>query len=322
LRYVYIGSDEGSSQDPQDITKKWEQADVGMKFFLAPAKNFTTRHGQWDATSTNTTSLSEQKKKEYTHHHFIHRQRGFITECAYFMKKQGVHFTTFIDSDEFIVINRIGHDEEGSDFEPSGDKMFLNARKSLSLIEEVPTVMSAINALRRLNDAIVSPCYTMPRLLYGALENVTCPDAMDCIALAKEHFQYSDMSTLRFHQHAPKGDFKFSKFGKVIMNLSSNAIPEELIRKEVPRNIHRPWKEVCGPGVVNFYNSLFYVNHYIGSWERYSFRSDERRDRKEWEVRAFLTMGTSCDKRMHEWLTSFVDQVGPWKARFLLGKKK
>ena len=86
-----------------------------------------------------------------------------------------------------------------------------------------------------------------------------------------------------------------------------------------PRNIHRPYKPVCGPGVVDFSQAVFRINHYIGSWDRYSSRRDIRRNRAEWEHRAFLTAGTSCENAIHEWFPRFLDIMGLQRAKFLLG---
>jgi hypothetical protein len=101
-----------------------------------------------------------------------------------------------------------------------------------------------------------------------------------------------------------------------MMDLSN--LTDDTVAK-APRNIHRPFRPECGPGVVHFPDAAFFLSHYIGSWERYSSRVDGRRNREEWEQRAEITTGTSCDKAIHAWFPRFVRAVGTKRAQYLLG---
>jgi hypothetical protein len=311
LRYILVGSDEGNKQDPRDVLQRWTQANTGLNYSILNSTEFMHRHGEHKGKAGN--------NKDDAHHTFIHRQRGFITTCSEFMKRQGVHWVTFIDSDEFIVMNRMGEDDKQLTITTRNEPMSIthtssDMRKALPAHDSDATVLDAIEKLEPIES--LSTCYTIPRLLYGALENLTCPGTEPTNELAKEDFKFSEMSTLRFLQHGRKGDFALSKYGKVIVNFSN--LTEETIA-QVPRNIHRPWKSACGPGVVHFPDAVFYLSHYIGSWERYSSREDARRNRNEWEQRAFITSGSSCDKAVYKWFPRFVKAVGLDRARFLLG---
>ena len=332
LRYVYLAVDDnGSRQDPRDVTQKWEEEQgLGMSFWVVNVSEFITPNNNTNSTATKTTTTT----KEEAHHDFIHRQRAFITECTRFLQQQGVHWTTYMDTDEFIVINHLGHEDYDNDnnntttdqFRPSREE-FRSARRDLPPMETQPTVLQVLknSTITTITTTQYPACISMPRLLYGALETTTCPEARETLDFAQAHFprRYSDLSTLRFEQHARKGDFQKSRWGKVLMNVSG--VPQELLDSDnnnhSPRNIHRPWKEVCGPAAVHFPDAIFYVNHYIGSWERYSSRhNDARRNRDEWEQRAYLSDGRSCDKQIHEWLPEFVEQVGGLEtAKRLLG---
>jgi hypothetical protein len=311
LRYILVGSDEGNKQDPRDVLQRWTQANTGLNYWILNSTEFMLRHGKHKGKEGN--------NKDDAHHTFIHRQRGFITTCSEFMKSQGVHWVTFIDSDEFVVMNRMGEDDKRFTIRTRNEPMSItqtssDMRKALPAHDSDATVLDAIKKLEPIES--LSPCYTIPRLLYGAFENLTCPGTEPTNELAKKEFKFSEMSTLRFLQHGRKGDFALSKFGKVIVDFSN--LTEETIA-QTPRNIHRPWKSVCGPGVVHFPEAIFYLSHYIGSWERYSSRKDARRNRNEWEQRAFITSGSSCDKAVYKWFPRFVKAVGLDRARFLLG---
>ena len=172
-------------------------------------------------------------------------------------------------------------------------------------------------------------CLTVPRLLVGALENRTCPPEIeidDIRLLAQNQLQdrYAYICTLRFLQHAPKGDFAHSKFGKVLMDL--RRIADDTLQDHPPRNIHRPYPTHCGPaGGAHFPNAFAFLLHYIGSWDRYASRSDERRNRREWEERAFVdNLGDEpsavCTSRIHTWYPRFLRRVGgDNNAKRLLG---
>jgi hypothetical protein len=341
LRYIVIGSDVGNTQDPTDILSRWKTAQTDLQYWVWNASDFVNRHGRaYNVNSSansnvaNNGSNVENDKDSIlqAHHDFVNRQKGFVTTCSEFLKKQGVQWTTYIDSDEFVVLNRLGEDEmEGNDENKNGQKKIhpesYQARRNLppasqgSDKDKDTTVVDVLQTMRHTGywkkpSKSNGNCYTLPRLLVGSLENATCPGAADVNELARRDYNRDEMSTLRFVQHSQKGDFKSSKFGKVVMDLSG--MSEETVASE-PRNIHRPYKSECGPAVVQFSNAVLYLSHYIGTWERYSSRLDGRRNRQEWQQRAYFDHGVSCDQEVHTWLPRFIAQMGRTRARFLLG---
>lgn len=230
------------------------------------------------------------------------------------MKSKGLQWVTYIDSDEFLVPNRLSQEEIAApDPSPASNPTFA-LRKQLPNHTSDATILETIQRLDPMHN--FTHCYTMPRVLYGALENASCTEAPSKLQLERKGFSFDQMSTLRFHQHAKKGDFAMSKYGKVIMDVSS--LPYSTISK-VPRNIHRPYRPECGNGFSMFPNSLFYLNHYLGSWGRYSSRTDGRRNKAEWEKRAYISAASSCNDAVFEWFEKFLGMVGRERARFLLG---
>jgi hypothetical protein len=335
LRYIVIGSDVGNTQNPQEILSRYKNVHADLQYWVwNNASTFVNRHGPLkvvknDRRKDQSSSMEENKIRQ-AHHAFVHRQKGFVTTCSEFLKKQGVQWTTYIDSDEFVVLNRLGSDDKDLIVADKGPNSIRNAsyqaRRDLDLdltpggaITTTATTTTVAEVLHKLRATgfLEAPCYTLPRLLVGSLETATCPAAAAVNELARRDYQYEEMSTLRFVQHATKGDFAASKFGKVVMDLSE--MDEETVSDTVPRSIHRPYKSVCGPGVVPFANTVLYLNHYIGTWERYSSRQDGRRNRQEWEQRAYFDQGVSCDKDIHTWLPRFIAQMGSRRAQYLLG---
>lgn len=302
LRYLFVGSDSGNTQNPRTVLDRWNDTD--LSYWVMEDTQFINRHGPIPTWGPD---------ENPAHHGFIHRQRGFITACSEFMKAQNMTWVSFHDSDEFIVLNH---------FTPEDDEGRQAARESNStdatryaMRERLQGASTVLEAIRNVNQIqALKPCYTMPRVLFGSLENVTCPDAVEVTELAKRDYDYLQMSTLRFKQRAPKGDFKTGRFGKVFVDLSRMSdvsIP--------PKNVHRPFKPACDHPSPAIQTSLFYINHYVGSWERYSSRLDDRRSCTAWMRRAYFDQGHSCEQRIHEWFPKFVLKMGTEQAKYLLG---
>ena len=305
LRYLFVGSDFGNTQDPRSVLNKWKDTD--LTYWVMNATNFAHRHGP-------TPIWGPEENPD--HHGFVHRQRGFITVCSEFMKAQNMTWVTYHDSDEFIVPNYISP-EEGSNRQEintfnSTDNVLFAIRDRLT---GAKTLLDAIRNVTQIH--VLKPCYSIPRVLFGSLENTTCPDADEVTELAKRDYAFHQMSTLRFKQRASKGDFKTGRFGKVIVDLSrlnDVSIP--------PKNVHRPFKPACDYPAPDIQTSLFYINHYVGSWTRYSSRLDGRRSCEEWMTRAFFDKGNSCEQRIHEWLPKFIQMMGTEKSKYLLGANR
>jgi hypothetical protein len=324
LRYVVIGSDIGNRQDPRDVLHRWNFG--GFHYvvlnvtdeFDEPTKNQSTVDNSGHNNSSQAPAVLD------AHHGLIRRQKRFITTCIQELKKRwNVHWATFVDSDEFVTWNPATStctSKDENDSPTSLDPTLVDIRRNLPLSQN-GTILDVLTMLQATGH--VDACYTIPRLRFGALENVTCPEASSVVDLARAYYSstYSTMSfftTLRFVQHAAKGDFSKSKFGKVIMDLSK--LSDDYISNTTPRNIHRPYIQYCGPAGKSIHSSFLRLNHYLGSWDRYASRDDQRRDRSYWESVASLNDENACNSDyIHTWLPRFIQMVGEDRAKFLLG---
>jgi hypothetical protein len=307
LRYLVVGSDEGNTHNPLDVLQRWNG--TGLNYWVLNSTDFVGRHGP---------SRRDKKNDPHFHHHqFIHRQRGFVTTCAEFLEEKGIHWMTLIDSDEFIVLNRFNNDDTVDDYHTiQAQNTTYKMRQLLSSPEAER--YTALDVIHKIEQDIqpIDPCTLMPRLRFGALEGISCTDASNVNELAKRDYNHAAMSTLRYKQHAGKNTFSANKFGKVMVDLSQ--IPN--VSAEVPKNIHRPFKNECPYPVTWFQDALFSINHYTASWERYSHRQDERRNCENWIELAFHDHGDSCEQRIHTWFPRFVEEVGGHeRAKYLLG---
>jgi hypothetical protein len=312
LKYVVVGSDLGNTEDPALVLERYRSVGL-LDYQVLNASVFSDRHGVYRG---NYSEKALQAGRE-----LVHRQNGFITTCIDTLKEKGIGWTIFSDTDEFLVLNRLLEDEinslktkHGRRSQPMSNISF-HIRRNLPTVESDATLLDVITQIQKSGHQI-GPCYTIPRLLFGALENVTCPNAQSVVDLAKRSFRFESISTLRFVQHAKKGEFDFNRWAKVIIDVSQLSNETTAIQ---PKNIHRPFSEYCSPPFVNTYDSYFLLNHYVQSWERYSARQDDRRNRQEWEKRSHMTSGTSCDQAIHRWFPRFIQRVGSRRAKFLLG---
>lgn len=309
LRYLIVGKDVNNTEEPMDVLKPWKDQ-AHLDFWILNSSEFSYRFED-----------SERKVEDAKvrhHHSLVNRQKGFISTCSLILKENGVRWTAYIDTDEYVLPNLLSQNDEPFHAAQRRRPTLNSSLEIRSTLQNVGHPNSSV-AQTLLNLQImgrVKSCFTLPRLLVGALKNRTCKEAR---TVASETNLVSSLYTLRYTQHAPKGDFKHSKFGKVFIDLQS--IPSDVLSNVKPRNIHRPYSQFCGHSLVHFPNSIFYINHYIGSWKRYNARPDERRNRQEWEQRAFLDDGSpSCESQIHTWLPRFISVVGNETAKQLLQK--
>jgi len=127
------------------------------------------------------------------------------------------------------------------------------------------------------------------------------------------------LDTLRWRYHSIASKAKANGLAKVIIDVSRLKPYFPL----VVNSPHRPVESVCEwPPAYRFIkDSPFRINHYLGSWEAYSYREDSRkgaeRSREAWELQS----NTSNTKRADDastWLKGFYKEVGVKKANTVL----
>ena len=335
LRRLLIVTDDGNSEDPKSVLKKWTTTQTGLHWWVKNVSEFENMHGVFDAEQAER-SFRRKKLRKYdriqsndtidskviqyvAHTRLLHKQKAMITYCSKFMKERGVRWISMYDTDEFLAINRMGA-TEGSDAtrqpETLGEKYGM--RPQLPPLESNATVVDIMNSFERARQPL-KPCHTMPRVGFGALENFTCPGSEDIKTFAIENFDSDRLVTLRYQQHAVKSDFSKNRFGKVFVDVSN--ISDRTLSMP-PKNIHRPFEDECVRAIVPVQEAPFYLMHYAGGWERFKSKNDARRGFEEWKELADVSDSTSCcQEEVYRWLPRFVDQVGIRRAKVLLNQK-
>jgi hypothetical protein len=302
LRFVLVGADQNSIENPHDVLQKWDGTELRYKIWSKD--DFIHRFGEIPASH------------EDENHHYLHRQRAFISSCAEYMKAKNQTWVIFIDTDEYVAINRINQDDLLFQDEsiPTNSTRYrrFQQRHSLNL-----TRLTALDAIRVSNQVSpIEPCHIIPRLLIGALENETCSQMDNTkVFVISQGLKVKNFTTLRFVQTAPKNKFYPSKWGKTIVDVSRISNYSLGLK---PKSSHRPFRE-CPKPLIPFEEAILHANHYLGSWERYSARKDVRRSPKAFQDRAFFSHGLACSMQMDTWVPLFFQKFGALKAKMLLG---
>jgi len=182
-------------------------------------------------------------------------------------------------------------------------------------MEEPGSVLNLIQQVVSKTSTLVSyPCISMLRVLFGSVEstdeerNYQVPDT----------FNSSSFETLRWRYHALPHNMTIHGNPKVILDVA--AIPTRFF-PNVVYSIHRPVAAYCHKNkdltFTNFRKQPIAVNHYLGSWDRYSGRQDKRRSRAVYDAKANQRRGK--DDGVRPWLRGFVAQIGLGVASKLLG---
>lgn len=194
-------------------------------------------------------------------------------------------------------------------------------RKRLPTVSEGKTVLDVINhEMQALGEEYaketIGPCLAMPRVLYGSMEG---SHDTSWKTMAPDGFHDGDFMTLRYRWHSLP-DNRVNKYQKTIIDVSR--IRNQKLKGEA-NNIHTPVLPYCRAKQPPRYSvSFFRVNHYLDSFEAYSYRNDARADKRQ-SKQFYNEKGKEAMKQMDDdirpWLKSFVDSVGLEKAKVLLG---
>jgi hypothetical protein len=190
------------------------------------------------------------------------------------MKHANRTWVTLIDTDEFLMYNHRSDSQEGYDNWNEQLRQQYPNKKIMELSGKPPSPSDAGGLLNYLrteqsmgNPYFQRECISIPRLQFGAKES------------SKERRSYrvppgihpERLDTLRYRNHAKRQDFVKNGLSKSILDVSR---VDKFPRIE---SLHRPIKTLCTAPWKDEWDSGLRINHYLGSWEAYSFRDDSRR---------------------------------------------
>jgi hypothetical protein len=325
LRYLVVAVDPRSRTSPTPILNRYRRKGVTIEEwtdhdFLGWAHNV----------------MPENARLQIKRDRHRARQKVFYKACLQKMKQANRTFTILQDTDEFLVYNHPSSPPPATNSSRISSKQRRNEGKNRQSAEgdttrarnNVPTTADPGAMLRYIrqqqamgNKYFESPCISIPRLHFGAVESTPAEIAKDVPeGLFLDHHgqqqQQQQLDTLRWRKHSKRDDHVKNNLGKVIMDVSR----VDIAAAPRFRSLHRPIPTICTAPWVADRDAGLRINHYLGSWESYSFRDDCRRggerSREVWEFQAQDQQET--DDTIRPWLHGFVKANGQDTAKELL----
>lgn len=317
LRYLIVAVDPRSKTSPTSILNRWREQ--GMYILEWTDQDF------WKKKSP-LRDIPDDAELQVKRDRHRGRQKYFYRQCLIHMKEDNRTWVALHDSDEYIVYNHAGGDK----FQEWEAKMIERHSRSshnketrIEPSKTPPTTAeegAMIKYIRQEQAAGLkfyqSPCIGIPRLSFSAVDTGT-PITKGLAPGISSSFDLEQFDTLRWRRHAPRNDFVKNALGKVMIDVS------RVDMKNTPafRSLHRPIQSLCPAPWHNDWDSGLRINHYLGSWESYSFRDDARRgyerSREQWEYKS-SSNAVQDDDNISPWLNGFVESQGLPKAANLL----
>jgi hypothetical protein len=211
---------------------------------------------------------------------------------------QNKTWTALYDTDEYVVFSKYSR-SYGTFRSPA----------SMSKPGSVLDFINQAQASSSKDPLLKTDCYMIPRITHGAKE--ISPEELKVSIPKNATVQPFQLDTLRWRFHNLESEAKENGPAKVIIDVS-------VLKRYFPLEVtspHRPVHALCGPSALykDIIDSPFRINHYLGSWEAYSFREDSRkgaeRSREGWEFQANHSNEQRSDQAA-TWLKGFYKDVG------------
>jgi hypothetical protein len=330
LRYLIIAVDPRSRTSPTALLNRWRRMGVHVE--------------EWDDFHFLRHDIARNVVPDDADLHIKRdrhriRQKNFYRQCLMHLKQANRTFTTLIDTDEFLTYNHKGgnHFEAWERQQQDKHERSKYADKTRIRPAHIPPTTAQAGGLieyihheRAAGMAFYQrPCLSIPRLQFGAKESTKDQRAKQVPTTSSASTGSSTSSstssntiidpdrfdTLRFRKHAERQDFVANGLSKSIVDVSR--IPDDFPRIQ---SLHRPIKTLCSAPWKDEWSSGLRINHYLGSWEAYSFRDDSRRGgERSVEGWAFKAQDADeTDDNIRPWMGGFVAQQGAARAHELL----
>eukprot|EP00934_Nitzschia_sp_Nitz4_P004055 Nitzschia sp. Nitz4//scaffold133_size116822//179//1776//NITZ4_003788-RA/size116822-snap-gene-0.0-mRNA-1//1//CDS//3329535339//4045//frame0 len=260
----------------------------------------------------------------------LERQVQFYDTCSKQAKVDNRTWVTYHDTDEFIVYSHKGgedHDEWEKLAEEEHQASKQRNKDRLHPTQLPPTTAEEGGMIRYFQREAAAgheffnrTCFSCVRLLYGGLDDHPnyAKNQLDdeTNALLSGVVDPDRLDTIRYNQHALRNDRSANGLSKAIMDVSRIDFYAHKFT-----GVHRPIPELCPNPYLWAHESLLTVNHYIGTWEAYSFRDDSRRggirDYEKYQSK-LSRIQDRTETVIVPWIGGFVRSVGREKARELL----
>lgn len=301
LRYLVILPDPKSLVWPKPVLDKWRKYMTIVEWSDA---DYMTE--QQYNISLSFRNMTEPPKKLAQHHHNM-RQNSFLKKCAVHMKEHDRTWVSFTDVDEYYVINH--------ELIQNSSQLMEEPGGGLKVLHEMNFLVESLHRMTNLTitDRFRGPCITTYRTLYGAVES----KKVDIRQRVPSFLDPHRFETLRWRYHkSPKIK---AQDGKSILDVSR--IPLATLESESSFTRPHALLPEC-PSIYYHNNAFVRINHYLGSWEYYSFRANDprqgaKKNRRMWSGQSNQTDKSNGDE-IRPWISGFVRYFGIEEAERLL----
>lgn len=316
LRYILVAIDPTSETSPHSIFDRWRQhTDLVIETWTD--QDFMTPNMNGSNFSSDLLVDAANKKHDTTAAMSIElhrrRQRVFLSKCLRHMKLKNRNLTLHIDTDEYVAVNPKNRQQALYEVQPP-------------LLVNASSIFHYIQGLYE-NDYLTKkaniPCMSLPRLLFGSFErNASSKNKNNILFPALSDWNRTHFETLRWQYHSTWTDSIRNAQPKVLLDVSMIPWDDAMFgdSEEQLFSIHRPsYKRCRNMGQISIGSNKRFpiiLHHYLGSWERYIARTDYRRSKEQYELKANVREGP--DTWLTSWLEGFVQSLGAERARLLL----
>jgi len=309
LRYLVVAVDPDSFSSPLPILQRWNNSEFGMQIMLWTDRDYMDQQHLAERLGQRIASLNNSSlKEEETVRLHRDRQKLFVSQCSLYHKNNGRTWVAHFDTDEYIVFNYVHSNDREVQNTP---EVYNKDRDNLPPIGE-KTVLQVMNEVGEGTKWKQDGCMDMVRILFGPQEERKPLAPVSGVDTQK-------LNTMRYFRHSQLSQENkyINGLQKVLLDVSKskNDFLEQFF------TIHRPSRKMCPKAYYlpeHYADSLLRVHHYLGSWEQYSARQDDRRHRDAFDKKANVANSFGPNKDIVSWLRKFVAKVGVQKAQYLL----
>jgi hypothetical protein len=302
LRYLVILPDPASRIWPKPVLDKWRKYLTIVEW---KDEDFMSAE-QYILSQKFRAKRNPAKRLGQEHHNM--RQNTFLRQCAIYLKVNANRtWVSFHDVDEYYVVHhRLVRNSASLGKEPSsGFRLLQDTNAHLDTLQQV------VN--RTVTENYLGPCVTTYRTLFGAIESAPGKIQKDVPSfLDPRRFE-----TLRWRYHeTPR---KHVQGGKSLIDVSR--VPVDILKSK--RSFERPHRLLRHCPTIFYHDHAFLrLNHYLGSWEYYTYRANDprkgaRKNRQTWSEESQQQDQKNGDEA-RPWISGFVRYFGDNEAKYLL----
>jgi Glycosyl transferase family 2 len=338
LRHIVVAVDPRSKTNPWEVLHKWK-ARMTIEVWTHDA-NFT----DLNLTLTEGDSLKEKRRKH------IRRQATFYQQCAMHLKALNRTWTSFHDSDEFLVVTPQANVSQQRIAQGPGAVLRIlqkYGRQQQQLLQQraarVVNASSHAAQAGRANESLPAaaaeigngtareggenstlvvardwvqwfsarPCMAVPRVLFSAVPSSPNEVTNQVPSVVQAH----QFDTLKYRYQATPATAVGATDGVAKSLVDLARLPRNAVSASQGGSAHRPFKSdaICTHAFPPSGVLPLVIHHYLGSWEAFSHRDDVRKGglrTREKWEERSVLKAGGINDGARPWIRGFVKMVG------------